>query len=88
MRTHLTCLDRLRLYGLKFRWAEARRDGQDIVVHNDSVSNPIAVRYDWMDTPEGNLFNAAGLPAVPFKTDDPALAMHIEQSASGQSKFG
>jgi sialate O-acetylesterase len=56
----------------KFRWAQARKDGQDIVVFNDSVSQPVAVRYDWMNTPDGNLFNAEGLPAVPFRTDVPA----------------
>lgn len=55
----------------KFRWAQARKDGQDIVVFNDFVSQPVAVRYDWMNTPDGNLFNAEGLPATPFRTDAP-----------------
>jgi len=55
----------------KFHWAQARREGQEIVVFNDSVSQPVAVRYDWMNTPEGNLFNAEGLPATPFRTDAP-----------------
>ena len=57
----------------KFRWAEARKDGQDIVVFDDAVSQPVAVRYDWMNTPDGTLFNADGLPAAPFRTDAPAL---------------
>jgi len=46
------------------------------VVHGDSVTvsspqtpHPIAVRYGWADYPEGNLWNAAGLPASPFRTD-------------------
>lgn len=55
----------------KFRWAQARKDGQDIVVFNDSVSQPVTVRYDWSNTPDGNLFNTEGLPATPFRTDAP-----------------
>lgn len=55
----------------KFHAAQARKDGQDIVVLNDTVPQPVAVRYDWMDRPDGNLYNAEGLPAVPFRTDAP-----------------
>lgn len=34
------------------------------------VAQPVAVRYAWADNPEGcNLYNAAGLPASPFRTD-------------------
>jgi sialate O-acetylesterase len=31
---------------------------------------PVAVRYAWADNPTCNLYNGAGLPAVPFRTDD------------------
>ena len=55
----------------KFRRAQARKDGQDIVVFNDSVSQPVAVRYNWMNTPDGNLYNKEDLPAIPFRTDAP-----------------
>jgi sialate O-acetylesterase len=34
---------------------------------------PIAVRYAWADNPTCNLYNAAGLPASPFRTDNHAL---------------
>jgi choline dehydrogenase len=34
---------------------------------------PIAVRYAWSDNPTCNLFNAADLPASPFRTDNHAL---------------
>jgi len=41
-----------------------------VVVWNDLVPDPIAVRYAWADNPEGaNLFNLEGLPASPFRTD-------------------
>jgi sialate O-acetylesterase len=53
----------------KFVWAEARIDGNDVVVWSKDVSKPVAVRYAWADNPVCNLFNKAGLPASPFRTD-------------------
>jgi len=55
----------------KFHAAQARKDGQDIVVFNDTVPQPVAVRYDWKDRPDGNLYNKENLPAIPFRTDAP-----------------
>jgi hypothetical protein len=55
----------------KFRWAQARKAGHDIVVFNDAVSQPVAVRYDWSNTPDGNVYNKESLPALPFRTDAP-----------------
>jgi sialate O-acetylesterase len=55
----------------KFVWANAKIKGDKIIVWNDSVPNPVAVRYAWADNPEdANLYNKAGLPASPFGTDD------------------
>ncbi len=54
----------------KFVWAEARLSDNTVVVRNVNVPNPVAVRYNWADNPEGNLYNAEGLPASPFRTDD------------------
>ncbi len=51
--------------------AEARIDGETIVVSNPQVSDPTAVRYAWADDPICNLINSAGLPAVPFRSDHP-----------------
>jgi sialate O-acetylesterase len=54
----------------KFLDAEARVDGDAIVVSRADVTVPQAVRYAWDNYPEGcNLYNAAGLPAAPFRTD-------------------
>jgi sialate O-acetylesterase len=51
--------------------AQARIEGDVVVVHSDSVPSPVAVRYAWADYPAGvNLYNAAGLPAAPFRSDD------------------
>ncbi|OON68939.1 sialate O-acetylesterase [Hymenobacter sp. CRA2] len=51
-------------------WAQARIEGDKVVVWNEQVPNPVAVRYAWADNPQGaNLYNKAGLPASPFRTD-------------------
>jgi sialate O-acetylesterase len=55
----------------KFHWAQARQDAEDVVVFNSAITAPVAVRYDWSNTPDGNVFNKDGLPAVPFRTDSP-----------------
>ena len=50
-----------------FVWAQARLDGQDIIVFNPAIHRPTAVRYAWSNTPDGNVFNSEGLPAAPFR---------------------
>lgn len=55
----------------KFVWANAKIEGSKVVVWNDEVPKPVAVRYAWADNPEGaNLYNKEGLPASPFRTED------------------
>ena len=55
----------------KFVWGDAKIDGQTVVVSCPQVPSPVAVRYAWDINPDGcNLFNASGLPASPFRTDD------------------
>ena len=54
----------------KFFDAQAAIKGDTVVVHSRSVPTPVAVRYAFADYPAGaNLYNAAGLPAAPFRTD-------------------
>ena len=50
-------------------WAQGQIDGQTIVVWNDSVPKPVAVRYAWAANPIVSIQNAAGLPLRPFRTD-------------------
>ena len=54
----------------KFHWADARIEGDTVVVSSREVALPLAVRYAWADSPLCNLFNKDGLPASPFRTDD------------------
>ena len=53
----------------KFYWATARLEGNEVWVSSKAVPQPAAVRYNWADNPDGNLYNQEGLPAVPFRTD-------------------
>jgi sialate O-acetylesterase len=52
-----------------FHPAQAKIVGETVVVDSPEVAQPAAVRYGWANVPEGNLFNRAGLPASPFRTD-------------------
>jgi len=53
----------------KFVWADARIAGDTVVVSSDKLAEPVAVRYAWADNPVCNLYNKAGLPTSPFRTD-------------------
>lgn len=54
----------------KFVWANAKIENGKITIWSNEILHPIAVRYAWADNPEGEkLFNTAGLPASPFRTD-------------------
>jgi len=54
----------------KFVWADAKIDGNTVVVSSDKVPEPAAVRYAWADNPVCNLYNQEDLPASPFRTDE------------------
>ena len=54
----------------KFVDADAKIEGDSVVVSSPEVKKPVAGRYAWADYPDGaNLYNGAGLPAAPFRTD-------------------
>jgi sialate O-acetylesterase len=53
----------------KWYWADARIKGKTIIVSSPSVPKPKEVRYAWQSNPAATLFNGAGLPAAPFRTD-------------------
>jgi sialate O-acetylesterase len=56
---------------MEFVEALAEINNDKVVVSSDSISHPKAVRYAWKNNPENaNLYNNAGLPASPFRTDD------------------
>lgn len=74
--TGLKCLgDKLDTFmisadGKNFVAAQARIAGEQVIVWNDTVTKPVAVRYAWADSPDGaNLYNKEGLPASSFKSN-------------------
>lgn len=68
----------------KFVPANAKIDGESVLVTAKEANliaakKPVAVRFGWSDTSIPNLFNAAGLPASPFRTDDWPLSTDGER---------
>jgi sialate O-acetylesterase len=59
------------LSGGSNKWvrADAVIQGDRVIVHNDAVPKPTAVRYAFERNPECNLYNKDGLPASPFRSD-------------------
>lgn len=53
----------------KWYWAEARIEGDTVILSSASVPHPQEARYAWQSNPAATLFNGAGLPAAPFRTD-------------------
>lgn len=63
----------------KWVWADARIDGDKVIVRSDKVPAPVAVRYAWARNPTCNLYNGAGFPTSPFRTDDfPAVTAGVK----------
>ncbi len=54
----------------KFVWANAKIEGNKVIVWSDKIDAPRYVRYAWADNPDNpNLYNKEGLPASPFETE-------------------
>ncbi|MEX1119437.1 MAG: sialate O-acetylesterase [Terrimicrobiaceae bacterium] len=49
--------------------AQARIEGDEVVVTREGMAAPLFVRYAWDANPDANLINEVGLPASPFRTD-------------------
>ncbi len=54
----------------KFVWANAKIEGETIVVSSPDIAAPVAVRYGWSNNPPTSLYNKENLPASPFRTDN------------------
>lgn len=53
----------------RFAWADARVDGETVVLTSDAVSEPVSVRYAWSGRPRVILVGPTGLPAAPFRAE-------------------
>jgi sialate O-acetylesterase len=54
----------------QWHWADAKVDANSVIVASPYVPAPVAVRYAWQANPAATLYNGAGLPAAPFRTDN------------------
>ena len=63
----------------KFVWADAKIVGDTVVVSSPKVKAPAAVRYAWAPNPKCNLYNSAGLPAGPFRTDNWPIELEADR---------
>ena len=59
----------------RFVWAKGKIEKDTVVVWSDEIAHPVAVRYAWADNPVCNLYNGAGLPASPFRTDNSSTSV-------------
>ncbi|WP_379144874.1 CBM35 domain-containing protein [Paenibacillus sp. sgz500992] len=66
-----------------YHWADAQIVGDTVVVSSEQVSAPVTVKYNWNDSPIGNLYNKDGLPASPFRTDNVSYLSVFGGSGSG-----
>ncbi len=65
--------------------AQAKIVEGKVHVSSDAVAKPVAVRYAWVPNTQATLFNAAGLPASPFRTDDwPVKLTELPVRVKGQ----
>ncbi len=52
-----------------FIWADAKIDGDTVLLSSDKLPHPAAARYAWSGNPAVSLYNKAALPTAPFRTD-------------------
>lgn len=72
---------------MKFVPAQGMIDGDKLVVWSKQVARPAAVRYCFGDGTIGNLFDAAGLPVAPFRSDADDKAAPAKQPDGGVSRI-
>jgi len=53
----------------RWHWAQAKIEGDAVILTSPEVPAPKFARYAWQSFPQATLYNGAGLPAVPFRTD-------------------
>lgn len=68
-----------------FRPARVRVEEDGLALSHPEVERPVAARYAWDAAPQGVIFNGAGLPAAPFRTDDWRIG---ESSTKDDGKTG
>lgn len=70
---------------MQFKPATARIDGENVTVFSEEVRKPKYVRYAWSPYPKVDLYNAASLPAAPFRTDKEKVEDQMKPPARPQA---
>jgi sialate O-acetylesterase len=70
----------------KYVPAKAAIEGNMVIVSSDAVAEPKMVRYNWAAYPDGNLYNAEGLPAVPFRSSKQEAPAQAAEPAAAAAK--
>lgn len=70
----------------RFYPATAVIDGNKLIISASPVSNPVAVRYGYDNFFRINLYNVAGLPAIPFRTDTFAVDTYYRRFADSEMR--
>jgi len=52
-----------------YKVADARIEGNKLVVYNATIKNPKSVKFSFSDVAIGNLFSKSGLPVAPFRIE-------------------
>lgn len=55
----------------KFVKANAKIKGDKIILSAPEIIHPVSARFGWNEGAQSNFINNEGLPAVPFRTDNP-----------------
>jgi len=55
----------------KFVPAKAEIIGDKVIVSSPEVKSPVAIRFAWNEAAQSNFINKEGLPAVPFRSNNP-----------------
>ena len=59
----------------KFVSAIAEIKGNTVIVSSPDIPNPVNVRFAWNEAAQSNFINKEGLPAVPFRSDNPWMKL-------------
>jgi len=54
----------------KWHWADAKIEGETVVLTSQDVPTPLAASYAWQANPKATMYNSDGLPMVPFCTEN------------------
>jgi len=55
----------------KFTAAKAEIKGNKVILSSPEVPNPVSARFGWNEAAQSNFINKEGLPAIPFRSDNP-----------------